>query len=214
MARVTRLVSIDLDGTLVRGDTITLALARHLGREAEALALESRFARGEIDNATLAAITGAHFAGLTVADLAPALAALPLIGGIAETLAALRARGFVVLLGTITWQFAARYFQRRFGFDAASGTAMDEADGHLTGKVTRTFGPADKPGFVAAAARRHGIDLSACAAIGDSASDIPLFRQVGLSIALNATPTAKAAATVALDTGDLTDVLAWLLPEA
>jgi phosphoserine phosphatase len=50
------------------------------------------------------------------------------------------------------------------------------------------------------------------AAVGDSRSDVPLFERVGMSIALNATPDARAAATHALDTEDLRDVLALLQP--
>jgi phosphoserine phosphatase len=40
-------------------------------------------------------------------------------------------------------------------------------------------------------------------AIGDSRSDLPLFATVGLSVAFNATATAKLAATEALDGDDL-----------
>lgn len=50
------------------------------------------------------------------------------------------------------------------------------------------------------------------AEIGDSRSDVPLFHEVGLSIALNATPDAQAAATHRLDTDDLRDLLPLLQP--
>jgi phosphoserine phosphatase len=43
--------------------------------------------------------------------------------------------------------------------------------------------------------------------VGDSRSDIPLFGAVGFSVALNATVTATAAASVAIQTNDLNDVL-------
>ena len=66
---------------------------------------------------------------------------------------------------------------------------------------------------VAAHCRRLGIALADCAAIGDSTSDLPLFREVGLAIALNGTPEIRAAAALALQTRDLTDVLPWLAPD-
>jgi hypothetical protein len=47
---------------------------------------------------------------------------------------------------------------------------------------------------------------------GDSRSDVPLFERAGMSIALNATPDARAAATHVLDTDNLCDVLALLRP--
>jgi phosphoserine phosphatase len=49
------------------------------------------------------------------------------------------------------------------------------------------------------------------AAVGDSRSDVPLFRLAGRSIALNATPDARRVATDVLDTEDLRDTLALLL---
>jgi phosphoserine phosphatase len=49
-------------------------------------------------------------------------------------------------------------------------------------------------------------------AVGDSRSDVPLFREVGLSIALNATPDAQATAIHRLDTDDLRDLLPLLQP--
>jgi phosphoserine phosphatase len=52
--------------------------------------------------------------------------------------------------------------------------------------------------------------MSQVAAIGDSRSDVPLFRRVGMSIALNATPDARAVANHVLDTDDLRDVSALL----
>ncbi|HEY5344326.1 MAG TPA: HAD hydrolase family protein [Solirubrobacteraceae bacterium] len=60
------------------------------------------------------------------------------------------------------------------------------------------------------AAARSGLRV---AAIGDSRSDVPLFRRVGMSIALNATPDARAVATYVINTEDLRDVLAPLMAD-
>jgi phosphoserine phosphatase len=59
-----------------------------------------------------------------------------------------------------------------------------------------------------------GVDLRRCVAVGDGRSDLPLFATVGLTTAFNATPAARAAAHVQVDTTDLRAVLphiaAWL----
>ena len=49
-----------------------------------------------------------------------------------------------------------------------------------------------------------------CCAIGDSRSDIPLFDVLPTSLALNAGAAAREAATAAIVTRDLTDVVPWL----
>ena len=109
-----------------------------------------------------------------------------------------------VVIGTITWAFAAEYFQRKYGFDAFSGVVMGEsADGILTGKIEKLFDEHDKAAFVESFCRDRAIAMNEVAAVGDSRSDIPLFGQVGLAIALNAIPAARGAAHLSLDGNDL-----------
>ena len=92
-------------------------------------------------------------------------------------------------------------------FVAVSGTEIElDFDGIPNGGVKRHFDEWDKLEFVRSYCETNGDDFSACIAVGDSRSDTSLFEAVGLSVALNATPQAHEAASVALDTEDLTDV--------
>jgi phosphoserine phosphatase len=100
----------------------------------------------------------------------------------------------------------------RYGIAAVSGTEMQVNDGVLSGTVSRYFDEHDKVRFVEEWCTQNRFSMSQVAAIGDSRSDIPLFRRAGMSIALNATPDARAAAAHVLDTEDLRDVLAFLQP--
>ena len=102
--------------------------------------------------------------------------------------------------------------QKRYGFAAVSGTEMQVTNGVLSGTVTRYFDEHDKLRFVEDWCAQNGFSMSQVAAVGDSRSDVPLFSRVGLSIALNATPDARMAATHVLDTDDLCDVLTLLRP--
>jgi phosphoserine phosphatase len=204
-------VCFDLDGTLIRGESVTQFLAARLGHLPRALELEDLFRLGKIDNLAVATGTAAHFRGLEVASLEALLAEVPLIAGIDATVAALRRAGCRLILGTITWTFASRYFARRFGLDAYSGTAMGEHSGRLDGEVVRIFNEYDKARFVQQDCAALRVRLDQCAAIGDSRSDIPVFQLVGLAIAVNATPAAVSAAHVSLQTEDLRDVLPILL---
>jgi phosphoserine phosphatase len=77
-------------------------------------------------------------------------------------------------------------------------------------RVSRYFDEHDKVRFVEEWCAQNGYSMSQVAAIGDSRSDVPLFRRVGMSIALNATTDARAVATHVIDTPDLRDVLALL----
>jgi phosphoserine phosphatase len=204
-------VVFDLDGTLLRGTTVSLYLAEHMGHGAELAELERRFLAGEISNSVVADRSAPWFAGHTTDSLHALLAEAPWIAGMAEALEALRAAGARLLLGTITWRSAARMLQERHAFEGVSGTEMGESEGVLDGRVARHFDLHDKARWVADWCEERGVDLADVAAVGDSRSDVPLFGRVGFSIALNATEAARAAADVELDAEDLRDVLPLLV---
>ena len=159
----------------------------------------------------VAETSAAWFAGRRVEDAAAALAHASWIDGIADGVAALRGAGSYIALATVTWSFAAEAVACRYGFDAWSGTEMDHDGGVLAGSVRRNFDAGDNAAFVETVCAERGVSPAAAAAVGDSRSDIPTFEVVGFSVALNGDPAARAAATTALDTDDLGDVLPLLV---
>jgi phosphoserine phosphatase len=208
-----KVVCVDLDGTLVPRTSISLFLAAHLGQADLLRELERKFARHEISNREIAELSAAAYRGRAVDEIAGLLEAIPVIGGIDRFVRTLKQNNTRVVLGTITWLFAAGVFQRRYGFDACCGTEMGETNALLTGAIGRHFDERDKLAFVRDYCAMHGVSLERCAAIGDSRSDIPLFEHVGLAIAFNATPAARAAAHVSVDSDDICDVLGYLTAE-
>jgi phosphoserine phosphatase len=207
MRRHFKTVCFDLDGTLLPNNSVSLWLAQRMGHGPEMQRLEDRFLSGEISNLVIADATALWFRGRHTGEIWDLLAMARWIDGVQPTIAALRARGLSVILGTITWRIAGEFLRARHGFDDVSGTEMEIRDDVLTGRVTRYFDEFDKRRFVENFCRAQGVSLEECVAIGDSRSDIPLFREVGLAIAFNGTPAARAAAHVSVDGPDLTAVL-------
>ena len=95
----------------------------------------------------------------------------------------------------------------------AAADAIDSVDA-FSSVIKSNFEDFDKPLFVRAYAERFGFSLSQCVAVGDSRSDIPLFKEVGLSVALNATEQARAEADLSLSTNDLTLILPHIIVDA
>ena len=136
------------------------------------------------------------------------LETIPVIGGIEDTIAHLRGHGIAVLLTTISWTFASRVMANRFGFDGYSGYVMEYLpDGTLSGELGRECDEFGKRDFVIGYCRDRGIPLDRVFAVGDSRFDVPLFQTVGHSVAINASDHAIEAATCAVRTADLRDVL-------
>lgn len=101
-------VVFDLDGTLLRGTTVSLLLAQWLGRERKVSELERAFRAHEISNRVVADTSAGWLAGKSVAETWQVLMIGSWIDGMAETFQALAAAGVSLLLGTITWRFAQR----------------------------------------------------------------------------------------------------------
>lgn len=203
-------VFFDLDGTLLRGISTAL-LADWVGKHGALDELERDYRDGLISNAVVAETSAPWFEGLSLEDVARVLDGAAWIDGIADVVAELRSGGVYVAVATVSWSFSAEIVARRYGFDAWCGTEMAVVGGRAAGTVTRHCDADEKAAFAAKLCADRGVALSAAAAVGDSRSDLPMFAQLGYSIALNADDAARAAATTAIDTDDLRDLLPLLL---
>src|SRR5216684_2269459 len=112
-----KLVSFDLDGTLIRGTTVCTELGRSLGHLDQIRDLEARYARSEISNTEVASQDAVAYRGRSVLDIEQAVLGIPLIKGFAEVVTALKQQDIHVLIVTVTWSFAARAIAGKYGLD-------------------------------------------------------------------------------------------------
>lgn len=202
------ILSFDLDGTLVHGVSTGQLVADHLGHGDMLRALESQYDAGDLSAQAVAEAEASCFCGLSAAALDAVFERMPYVDGIAETVARLADQGVVTVVNTLAWSFIAAAVRDRFGFDHSTGVQMlCDDDGVLTGRVHQHFDEHDKAAIVQALAARLGVPMSRVVAVGDARSDLPLFAVAGFSIALNGTPPACAAASAAIETRWLPDVL-------
>lgn len=200
-------VFFDVDGTLVPGTSSSVFLAGFLGHRNELATAEDAYASGALDNRQVSELDAAGWAGVPEGQVSGWLDRLPLVSGIAETVAWCWQYGLVPVLATLAWSPVGSYLADRFGFHAFSGPRLETSDGRFTGRVARHFDEHDKRDFALAQVRELGVVPRSCGAVGDSRSDLPLFASVGLSVAFNASAGARAAATVTVDDDDLRGVL-------
>jgi phosphoserine phosphatase len=201
-------VAVDLDGTLIHGTTASLHLGEWIGHRSIVEDLEHRFATGAIASSDVADGDAPYYKGRSLAEVADAMVAAPCVDDIREGVDQLTARGVDAVLCTVAWTFAAQCVADRFGFSAVSGTVMHvDGDGILAGRVARYFEPEDKVAFLRDYCESRGLGMHQVVAIGDGRSDIPMFRSAGFSVAFNATPAARAAASVAVDSRSFLDAL-------
>ena len=202
------IVAVDLDGTLIRGTTASLHLGDWLGHRPVIEELERRFTAGEIDSAAVADGDAPFYMGRTIDQIAAVMASAPCIDDIHDGVERLNERGVSAVICTVAWSFAAQSLADHFGFAGVSGTAMRVGDdGKLSGQITKYFEPSDKVEYLRELCAAKGVSMDQVVAIGDGQSDIPMFRTVGYSVALNASPEARAAASTAVDSPSFVDAL-------
>ncbi|GGN59882.1 hypothetical protein GCM10010112_15490 [Actinoplanes lobatus] len=207
-------VFFDVDGTLVPRTSSGQHLAGLLGHADVVREAEEGYAAGLLTNREVSIVDAEGWAGWTPAEVRGFLESMPLVDGIADTVAWCRAHDLVPVLATLAWDGVGGYLCERFGFVRASGPRLEILAGRYTGRVAEHFDEQGKRDFALRVAAEFGVGPKVCAAIGDSRSDLPLFAEVGLAVAFNATPAARAAAHAVADGADLRAILnplaAWL----
>ena len=203
-----KIACFDLDGTLVRNTSTGQHLAEKIGHFGEMAEIEALYKDGKVTNSDVAALDGKYYRGYTVSDIHDFLEDIPTVNHIDETVSYLATRGIPSLVCTLAWKFVAEYFAKRYGFVGWSGPELlTDSEGVFTGKVLSDFHETDKPIFVNEYCRRNNANLSEVFHVGDSRSDVPLFNEVGFSVAFNADTPTKSAASISVDSESLMDIL-------
>jgi phosphoserine phosphatase len=180
-----RVILFDLDGTLTYGVSTTRFIFRKMGAEDYFRKLEEDWLVEKTDHLTLAKKVTRRMKGWKLADIHKALAQIPKMKGIGETVKVLKSQGHKVALATLGYELSARFFQDRYGFDEVRGTTLEIKGGRVTGRGMVIFEEHGKPLFLKDLAKRHKVPLRHTAVLGDSRSDRAVFKVAGKKIAVN-----------------------------
>lgn len=166
------IAAFDLDGTLLRGDTICEVLAKALGRleemkRFEAFTTESDIADGR---SQMARWYSEHSAGNLQAHLHNACWA----PGAHEAIQRLQEARIVVGIASLTWSFAVRWFAERLNVRHYLGTDISP-----NGDIIHVWAR-DKARWLEELAEPYGISQNRIAAVGDSEGDAAMLRVAGL----------------------------------
>jgi phosphoserine phosphatase len=205
--RSKRLIVLDVDSTLVRGEVID-ELAARAGRAAEVARITAAAMNGELDFAeSLRARVGA-LAGLPVEVLDEVREALELTPGARTLIRTLQRLGF--RCGIVSGGFTqiTDPLAETLGLDFAAANTLEVVDGKLTGGLVGEI--VDRPGKARALERfaaEFGIPMDQTVAVGDGANDLDMLNAAGLGIAFNAKPFVREQAHTALNQPYLDAVL-------
>src|SRR3989449_7444343 len=197
------MVSFDVDANNFRQPALTQAARSprigHKWDSLEEMHLHRRITKRELLESQYKLLQG-----MKLADILQEVSKVDVIKNIRETVEKLQGHRIRVVLLTDNPDFLCAYLIERFGFEGYVGSKVGVKDGIVTGEIEPL--PNKRLGL-----RKYcawtGIPPSRFAHVGDWTNDVPVFRIVRYSVALNAqTERVKASASYHIETDDLLDV--------
>ena len=205
-----RLVVMDVDSTLVRGEVIEM-LAAEAGCEPEIARVTAAAMAGELDFEASLRARVALLEGLPWEAVERVRQAVRLTPGARTLVRTLKRLGFAVAIVSGGFTAVTDDLRDSLGLDHALANELEVVGGRLTGRVV---GPVvDRAGKAAALLRfaaLEGLAPAQTVAIGDGANDLDMLAAAGLGIAFNAKPIVREAADAALSVPFLDAVLCLL----
>ncbi len=175
-----RLVAFDLDGTLLRGDTVCTGIARGIGRLERMREMERghELADGMSDVAEIAS----WYLPLGRQRIESELSRLTPAPDADEGCRRLRDAGVDLVIISVTWEFAVQHFAERFGASDYAATPLDWTTGKFDDFDAKHKGP-----WLEAKIASLGLNPDQVAAVGDSPNDFGMFQTAGTSFCVGVT---------------------------
>ncbi|NNC10488.1 phosphoserine phosphatase SerB [Planctomonas sp. JC2975] len=204
------LVVLDVDSTLIHDEVIEL-LAEHAATGELVADITSRAMRGELDFEQSLRERVYTLRGLSDAVFGEVAQRIRVTDGVPELVAAVHAAGGLVGVVSGGFHELVDGLAERLGLDLWRANRLEVVDGILTGAVDGPVVDADaKRRALREWAAEAGVPAARTVAIGDGANDLLMMDEAALSVAFCAKPAVRAAASVAIDTRDLAQVLPLL----
>ena len=201
------LLVADMESTIIAEELLD-ELGRLAGLGERIAQITERAMRGEIDFAEALRTRVGWLAGMPASLLEEVRSRITLTPGARALVQTMRRHGARTVLVTGGFDCFAESVAKACGFDEVRANHLVVEDGRLAGRVREPV--LEKGAKLAAlrdAATRLNLPLSATAAVGDGANDLPMIEAAGLGVAFRGKPAVAAAARFRLDHSDLTGLL-------
>jgi len=196
--RAKRLITFDVDSTLIQGEVIEM-LAAHAGVEEQVRQVTEAAMRGEIDFAESLRQRVATLEGLDESVIHEVAERIELTPGARTTIRTLRRIGFKCGVVSGGFRQVIEPLAHDLELDFVRANTLEIVDGKLTGRVVgEIVDRAAKATALRKFAAEAGVPMEQTVAVGDGANDIDMLNAAGLGVAFNAKPALREVADTAL----------------
>lgn len=206
-----KLVCFDLDDTLIREIHSVMLPCILNEKEKEHSLIQEQEEKGLINYITADYLRAELLSGLEERKIAQTFLeiAKPL-KNIKCVVKALHEKNIKCIIITVGPKQVAKVVCDIWGFDGYYGSDYEVIEGIFTGKILNYIEAEHKTECLKDFCKNNSIKPDECIAVGDGATDIPVFQYCGNSIAINSSPEVQQSAKYAIDTDDLTDILRYI----
>lgn len=203
-----KIACFDMDGTLITNTNSVRYLCKINGKLNKVLELEKQEEKVEISWIKADYLKANLIKGLELKQVRRKFdEEIKLIGKIKEVVQMLKKRGIKIILVTAGPVQVAKVLGERFKFDKVYGSNFAVKEGVFTGNIIEHLGDAGKLNCLKNFCKENNTGLDECIAIGDSNSDVELFKECKKSIAINYSDALIGKADVYLKTENLSEIL-------
>jgi phosphoserine phosphatase len=180
-----RLAIFDLDGTLKQVRDPYVFLHKRLGTWEAAQAFSAKGMAGELRYDDWLRLDASLWKGVSRATMEESFRQDPYLPGARQTVLDMKDAGVHVALVSSGPSVHAELVQVELGLEHVFANQILFQNGLATGKACTRVPEKGKARIVAQLQHEMGVEPSECLAVGDSPSDIGMFHQVRLGIAVN-----------------------------
>jgi phosphoserine phosphatase len=201
-------VCFDMDGTLIRNTNSVRYLCMLNNKLEELEKIEYLEESQSISWIEADHLKAELITGLDLKDVEEKFKGnVVLIQNIEQVLTYLREKGIKSVLITAGPVQVVNILVVKFGFNDVYGSLYEVIDQKFTGRITTHLNNNTKLDCLNDFCVKNNISPDQCVAVGDSESDIDIFKKCGKSIAINFTDALKGKASEYIITDDLSDII-------
>ncbi len=188
----------DMDGTLMKGSAC-LHISDHVGKLSEVNQIEEAWSRGEVGHVEFFELCLPLWGRISDEDVNEIFAKSPWYKNVQKVFHDIRARGEYSAVITLSPMFFGSRL-REWGATTAHGA---EVYGGETPDPKLVLSPDSKVNIVQGLIREYEVMPSDCIAYGDSSSDIPLFKTLSNTVAINGSEAIRVLSAATYDGDDI-----------
>ncbi|RLG92129.1 MAG: phosphoserine phosphatase SerB [Candidatus Hecatellales archaeon] len=208
--RKKKLIAFDLDGTLIKMETLD-ELAKAAGVYDEVKKITRMAMEGKIGFREALKKRVKLLKNLPVEEVEKLKERIEFNVGVQDLVKELKKAGFVTAIITGGFDVFANYVAEKLGIDYVYANRLIVRKGVLTGEFEgKIVSARSKLKALAEIAKKEGISLSECVAVGDGANDIFILKSSGLGIGYKPKKVVENHAKALVNSEDLRTIMAFI----